>query len=139
MRRELAEKQVRLEREALQHQAAGELAAAVTSAQQMLAAETEVLGDDHSDVDSSLRFLAVLSALAGNPAEARAYAERSLATHTRLTGAESWPAGTSQQLLKLVDRIAELNEAERNELNGAMVDFRAAIEPPRDAKPAVAL
>gem|GEM_PF-509401 len=128
-------------------QSEGKLPEAIAEAEQMLAAEREALGPDHDDVDGSHLWLAELYALQGDFDHARQSARQSLDNQLRLHGKPGPAVAVSRQALAFVNRVAELKEAQRGELQTANVDYlrardfyntgrpKAALEPASRAAP----
>jgi CHAT domain-containing protein len=137
-RTQLAERD-RYNRETAQQQAAGSMAAAIASAEKMLAVEREVLDADHPDIDGSLLWLAELYSWQKEFAKAREYAELSLATQTRLHGEDSASAAKSRQSVQYVERVSQLDAAQLKRLVAAGADYQKALSLQREGKLSAAL
>jgi CHAT domain-containing protein len=115
------------DRETRQHAAFGRLDEAIATALKMLEIERKVLGDEHEDADGSREWLASLYALAGQSADAEKTARQLVERHSRQFGEEHWRTRSSKDVLKLVERIAKLDAAQRNDLRQADRDWQQAM------------
>jgi len=103
----------RLGAEAQKLRAAGKLAEAVAAAEQMLALERQLFGENHEDVAGSWELLADLQQERGDVPAARRAREAVLRLRATLHGANDWRTGDARRALADLQRWATMSPAER--------------------------